>query len=57
MTVRDSPGVAAGSIRIDPLAPSHPGRWEDAGIVVCHVDRAPVPVRLVARSTAVGAKA
>ena len=49
MTVRDSPARApAGSIRIDPLAPSHPGRWEDAGIVVCHVDRAPVPVRLVA---------
>src|SRR3954469_4093154 len=48
MTVRDTPTVAAGSIRIDPLAPSHPGRWEDAGIVVCHVDRAPVPVRLVA---------
>jgi len=48
MTVRDTPTVAAGSIRIDPLAPSHPGRWEDPGIVVCHVDRAPVPVRLVA---------
>jgi SAM-dependent methyltransferase len=45
--LRDVP-VAAGSVRIDPLAPSHPGRWEDDRVVVCHVDRAPVPVRLVA---------
>ncbi len=39
---------AAGSLHIDPLAPSHPGRWEDGRVVVCHVDRAAVPVRLVA---------
>ncbi|MHC1558818.1 mycofactocin oligosaccharide methyltransferase MftM [Actinomycetospora sp. C-140] len=45
--LRDSP-VPAGAVRIDPLAPSHPGRWEDDHVVVCHVDRAPVPVRLVA---------
>jgi len=45
--VRDQ-GVPAGSVRIDPLAPAHPGRWEDERVVVCHVDRAPVPVRLVA---------
>ncbi|WP_433785947.1 mycofactocin oligosaccharide methyltransferase MftM [Actinomycetospora sp. CA-101289] len=45
--VRDA-GVPAGTVRIDPLAPSHPGRWEDRHVVVCHVDRAPVPVRLVA---------
>jgi len=45
--VRDA-GVPAGWVRIDPLAPSHPGRWEDQHVVVCHVDRAPVPVRLVA---------
>ncbi|MDT7741232.1 MAG: hypothetical protein QOE59_310 [Actinomycetota bacterium] len=38
---------AAGSARIDPLAPAHPGRWEDGSVVVCHVDRAAVPVRLV----------
>ena len=38
---------AAGSARIDPLAPAHPGRWENGPVVVCHVDRAPVPVRLV----------
>jgi len=37
-----------GTVRIDPLAASHPGRWEDADVVVCHVDRAAVPVRLVA---------
>ncbi|PVZ13127.1 mycofactocin oligosaccharide methyltransferase MftM [Actinomycetospora cinnamomea] len=46
--VRDVPAGTAGTVRIDPLAPSHPGRWEDARVVVCHVDRAPVPVRLVA---------
>lgn len=45
--LRDTP-VTAGAVRIDPLAPSHPGRWEDGHVVVCHVDRAPVPVRLVA---------
>lgn len=38
---------AAGSARIDPLAPAHPGRWENGPVVVCHVDRAAVPVRLV----------
>ena len=38
---------AAGSLRIDPLGPAHPGRWSDGPIVVCHVDRAAVPVRLV----------
>jgi methyltransferase family protein len=38
---------AAGSARIDPLAPAHPGRWENGSVVVCHVDRAAVPVRLV----------
>ncbi|NMO88987.1 mycofactocin oligosaccharide methyltransferase MftM [Actinomycetospora sp. TBRC 11914] len=38
---------AAGSARIDPLGPSHPGRWENGPVVVCHVDRAAVPVRLV----------
>ena len=38
---------SAGSARIDPLAPAHPGRWENGPVVVCHVDRAPVPVRLV----------
>ena len=43
--VHDAP---AGTVRIDPLGPAHPGRWEDTRIVVCHVDRAPVPVRLVA---------
>jgi hypothetical protein len=43
-----APPNAAGSVQIDPLAPSHPGRWEDGPVVVCHVDRAPVPVRLVA---------
>jgi SAM-dependent methyltransferase len=50
VTVRDTdvPADAAGTVRIDPLAPSHPGRWEDQHVVVCHVDRAPVPVRLVA---------
>jgi SAM-dependent methyltransferase len=37
----------AGSARIDPLAPAHPGRWENGPVVVCHVDRAAVPVRLV----------
>ena len=40
---------AAGSLRIDPLAPAHPGRWSDGPVVVCHADRAAVPVRLVAR--------
>ena len=40
---------AAGSLRIDPLAPAHPGRWEHGPVVVCHTDRAPVPVRVVAR--------
>jgi Methyltransferase domain len=45
--LRDAP-APAGSVHIDPLAASHPGRWEDGHIVVCHVDRAPVPVRLVA---------
>ncbi|MDD7969138.1 mycofactocin oligosaccharide methyltransferase MftM [Actinomycetospora lemnae] len=39
---------ATGVVRIDPLAPSHPGRWEDDRVVVCHVDRGAVPVRLVA---------
>jgi hypothetical protein len=38
---------SAGSARIDPLAPAHPGRWENGSVVVCHVDRAAVPVRLV----------
>ncbi|HEY2194216.1 MAG TPA: mycofactocin oligosaccharide methyltransferase MftM [Actinomycetospora sp.] len=38
---------AAGGARIDPLAPAHPGRWENGDVVVCHVDRAAVPVRLV----------
>lgn len=38
----------AGSLRIDPLAASHPGRWEDGRVVVCHLDRAAVPVRLAA---------
>jgi hypothetical protein len=38
---------AAGDLQIDPLAPAHPGRWEDGPVVVCHADRAPVPVRLV----------
>jgi hypothetical protein len=38
---------AAGSAQIDPLAPAHPGRWENGPVVVCHVDRAAVPVRLV----------
>ncbi|WP_433801738.1 mycofactocin oligosaccharide methyltransferase MftM [Actinomycetospora sp. CA-084318] len=37
---------AAGSLRIDPLAPGHPGRWENGPVVVCHLDRAAVPVRL-----------
>ena len=37
---------AAGSARIDPLAPAHPGRWENGDVVVCHLDRAAVPVRL-----------
>ena len=36
-----------GTVLIDPLAAQHPGRWEDVRVVVCHVDRAPVPVRLV----------
>ncbi|MEJ2890072.1 mycofactocin oligosaccharide methyltransferase MftM [Actinomycetospora aeridis] len=39
---------ATGTVRIDPLGAAHPGRWEDEHVVVCHVDRAPVPVRLVA---------
>ena len=39
---------AAGTLRLDPLAPAHPGRWEDGPVVVCHTDRAAVPVRLVA---------
>jgi len=39
----------ARSLRIDPLAPAHPGRWENGPMVVCHTDRAPVPARLVAR--------
>ncbi|MFC5137772.1 mycofactocin oligosaccharide methyltransferase MftM [Actinomycetospora rhizophila] len=39
---------STGTVLIDPLAAQHPGRWEDARVVVCHVDRAPVPVRLVA---------
>jgi hypothetical protein len=38
----------AGSARIDPLAPAHPGRWENGPVIVCHVDRAAVPVRLAA---------
>lgn len=38
----------AGALRIDPLAPSHPGRWSDGRVTVCHADRAAVPVRLVA---------
>ena len=38
----------AGALRIDPLAPAHPGRWEDGSVVVCHTDRAAVPVRVVA---------
>jgi SAM-dependent methyltransferase len=37
---------AAGSAPIDPLAPAHPGRWENGSVMVCHVDRAAVPVRL-----------
>ncbi|MCD2190599.1 mycofactocin oligosaccharide methyltransferase MftM [Actinomycetospora soli] len=37
---------AAGSLRIDPLAPGVPGRWENGPVVVCHLDRAAVPVRL-----------
>lgn len=37
---------APGSAPIDPLAPAHPGRWENGRVVVCHVDRAAVPVRL-----------
>lgn len=44
----DPSADATGVVRIDPLAASHPGRWEDADVVVCHVDRAAVPVRLVA---------
>lgn len=40
---------AAGSARIDPLAPAHPGRWENGPVVVCHLDRAPVPVRLASQ--------
>lgn len=40
---------AAGALRIDPLAPAHPGRWSDGRISVCHADRAAVPVRLVER--------
>lgn len=50
MTGLAGPSAAGvtGVVRIDPLAASHPGRWEDAGVVVCHVDRAAVPVRLVA---------
>lgn len=40
--------ATAGALRIDPLAPAHPGRWEDGRISVCHADRAAVPVRLVA---------
>ncbi|MEJ2861236.1 mycofactocin oligosaccharide methyltransferase MftM [Actinomycetospora flava] len=44
----DVSAAATGVVRIDPLAASHPGRWEDADVVVCHVDRAAVPVRLVA---------
>lgn len=39
---------ATGTVPIDPLAASHPGRWEDERVVVCHVDRAAVPVRLAA---------
>ncbi len=42
---------AAGSARIDPLAPAHPGRWENGPVVVCHVDRAAVPVRLASGRT------
>lgn len=42
---------AAGSARIDPLAPAHPGRWENGPVVVCHRDRAAVPVRLVEART------
>lgn len=48
MSVTDPPLAPAGSWSVDPLAPSHPGRWEDAHVVVCHADRAAVPVRLVA---------
>jgi SAM-dependent methyltransferase len=40
---------AAGSARIDPLAPAHPGRWENGPVVVCHLDRAAVPVRLASQ--------
>lgn len=40
---------AAGSARIDPLAPAHPGRWENGSVVVCHLDRAAVPVRLASQ--------
>ncbi|MCD2194169.1 class I SAM-dependent methyltransferase [Actinomycetospora endophytica] len=42
---------AAGSARIDPLAPGHPGRWENGSVVVCHLDRAAVPVRLASQRT------
>lgn len=40
--------VDTGAVRIDPLAPAHPGRWSDGDVTVCHVDRAAVPVRLAA---------
>ncbi len=43
--------AAAGSARIDPLAPAHPGRWENGPVVVCHVDRAAIPVRLASGRT------
>ncbi|MDD7941747.1 mycofactocin oligosaccharide methyltransferase MftM [Actinomycetospora lutea] len=47
--LHDAPAPdTTGTVLIDPLAAQHPGRWEDARVVVCHVDRAPVPVRLVA---------
>ncbi|GAA4904149.1 methyltransferase family protein [Actinomycetospora succinea] len=39
---------STGTVRIDPLAAAHPGRWEDPHVVVCHIDRAAVPVRLAA---------
>lgn len=38
---------AMAAAALDALAPGHPGRWEDERVVVCHADRAAVPVRLV----------
>lgn len=40
--------TAPGPVRLDPLAPAHPGRWSHGSVTVCHVDRAAVPVRLAA---------